>query len=161
MLFMKGFPVRKKIALLTVVSAFVVGLAAVPSANAAYIYATLDYKATDLCRTAPDVLTYKLQMKVKFRRSGVPAPSKVRIGYQVLNADSKAVLKSGIFSLKRKNGYKGKTATISATAGTALTYHISGKFTVFGKSTKANFTYPDDVPTVEQMDANPSIFPNC
>lgn len=150
---------RKKFALLTVVSAFVLSLAAVPSANAAYIYASLDYSATDLCRTAPDVLTYKLQFKVKFKRSGVAAPSKVRVGYQVMDTDSKAVLRSGVINLKRSKGYKGKTSRISATAGENLTYHVTGKFTVGGKSTKAKFTFSDFVPSVEQMDA--AGIPNC
>src|SRR4051812_44613938 len=120
---MKGFSVRKKIALLSLCSAFLLALVVVPAASARYISVTVGYEATDLCRSAPDVLTYKLQFKAKVKRSGVAKPDKVRIGYQVLNADSLQVLISGTTNLKRSAGYKGKTSTITATAGQNLSYH--------------------------------------
>lgn len=159
--FKKGFSVRKKVTLLSLVAAFVMALVVVPTASARYIYVTVGYEATNLCRTAPDVLTYKLQFKAKIKRSGVAKPDKVRIGYQVLDASSLQVLRSGTTNLKRSKGYKAKTSTISATAGQSLSYHLNMKYTVEGKSSKSKITSPDQVPTVEQMDANPSIFPNC
>lgn len=70
---------RKKIALLSLVSAFVVAMVAVPTANAAYIKVTVNYSFANICRPAPDVLTYKLKFKGKVERSGIPKPEKVRI----------------------------------------------------------------------------------
>ncbi|MGH2959627.1 MAG: hypothetical protein ACRDKE_08480 [Solirubrobacterales bacterium] len=150
---------RKKIALLSLVSAFVIALVAVPAANAAYIYVTVGYEATNLCRTAPDVLTYKLKFKAKIKRSGVPKPAKVRIGYQVLDSSSLAVVRSGVTNLKRSNGYSGKTSTISGTAGQGLTYHLNMKYTVLGKTSKSKISSSDTIPSVEQMDA--AGVPNC
>lgn len=150
---------RKKIALLSLCSAFLLGLVIVPAASARYIYVTVGYEATDLCRTAPDVLTYKLQFKAKIKRSGVAKPDKVRIGYQVLDASSLQVLRSGTTNLKRSKGYKAKTSTISATAGQSLSYHLNMKYTVEGKSSKSKITSSDQVPSVEQMDA--AGVPNC
>jgi hypothetical protein len=151
--------VRKKIALLSLVSAFVVALVAVPAANAAYITVTLGYSVSNICRTAPDVVTYKLKFKATVKRSGVPKPEKVRVGYQVLDSTTKKVLRSGVTNLKRKNGYTAKSSRITATAGQQLTYHLTGKYTVLGDDTKAKFTYPDFIPSVEQMDA--AGFPSC
>ena len=158
---MKGFSVRKKFALLTLCSTFLLALVLAPTASARYISVTVGYEATDLCRTAPDVLTYKLQFKAKVKRSGVAKPDKVRIGYQVLDASSLQVLASGTTNLKRSKGYKAKTSRISATAGESLSYHLNMKYTVEGKSSKSKITSPDTVPSVADMDANPSIFPNC
>ncbi|MGK2877993.1 MAG: hypothetical protein ACSLFF_05400 [Solirubrobacterales bacterium] len=144
---------RKKIALLSVLSALAVGLFAVPSASASYISVTVGYEAVDLCRTAPDVLSYRLQFKAKIRRSGVPKPDKVRIGYQVLDSNSLAVVRSGVTSLKRSKGYKGKTSRISGTAGQNLTYHLNMQYTVLGKTSKSKTTGFDTIPSVETMDA--------
>jgi hypothetical protein len=152
---------RKKIALLSLVSAFVVALVAVPAANAAYIYVTVSYEATNLCRTAPDVLTYKLKFKAKIKRSGVDKPDKVRIGYQVVDSSSLAVVRSGVTNLKRKSGYSAKTSTITARADQGLTYHLNMKYTVEGKTSKSKISSPDTIPSVAQMDANPTIFPYC
>lgn len=57
-------------------------MVAVPAASAAYIYVTVSYQATNLCRTAPDVVTYKLKFKAKIKRSGGEKPEKVRVGYR-------------------------------------------------------------------------------
>jgi hypothetical protein len=151
--------VRKKIALLSVVSAFILALVIVPAASARYIYVTARYEATQLCRTAPDTLTYKLKFSVKIERSGVDKPKTVRIGYQVLNADSLSVLKSGVVNLKRSSGYKAKSARISVTAGQSLSYHLNMKYTVEGKTSKSKTTSGDTVPSVEAMDA--AGVPNC
>lgn len=150
---------RKKITLLSLVAAFVMALVVVPTASARYIYVTVSYEATDLCRTAPDVLTYKLQFKAKIKRSGVAKPDKVRIGYQILDADTLAVLRSGTTNLKRSKGYKAKTSTISGRAGENLSYHLNMKYTVEGKSTKSKVTASDTIPSVETMDA--AGVPNC
>jgi hypothetical protein len=159
---MKGFSVRKQIALLSLCSAFVLALVAVPTANASYIKPELtQFKAVEICRPAPDALTYKIQMKVKWTAIGVSKPSKIRIGYQAIDADSLKVLRSGILNLKKSKGYKGKTSRITASAGESLKYHITGKYVSGGHSVKSKFTLTDQIPTVEQMDANPSAFPNC
>jgi hypothetical protein len=155
------FPLRKKIALLSLISAFVVALVAVPVANAAYIYVTVSYEATNLCRTAPDVLTYKLKFKAKIKRSGVEKPEKVRIGYQVVDSSSLEVVRSGVTNLKRSSGYSAKTTTITARADQGLTYHLNMKYTVGGKSSKSKISSPDTIPSVAKMDANPTIFPYC
>lgn len=152
---------RKKLALLSLVSAFVVALVAVPAANAAYISVTVSYKVTNLCRSAPDVLTYKLKFKAKIKRSGVAKPKKVRIGYQVVDSSSLAVVRSGVTNLKRKSGYSSKTSTITARADQGLTYHLNMKYTVNRKSSKTKISSPDTVPSVAQMDANPTAFPFC
>lgn len=151
---------RKKITLLSLSAAFVLALVAVPSANAYYIQPKLtQFDAVKLCRTAPDVLTYKIEMKVKWTVSGVSKPSKIRIGYQAMDSNSNKVLRSGILNLKRSKGYKGTTSRISATAGSDLKYHITGKYTVYGKDVKSKFTLTDFIPSVEQMDA--AGIPNC
>ncbi len=150
---------RKKIALLSLAASFACALVAVPAANASYIYVSVGYKATDLCRTAPDVLTYKLQFQATITRSGVDKPKKVRIGYQILDASSLAVLRSGTVNLKKSSGYKAKTARISATAGENLSYHLNMKYTVDGQTSKKKITDTDSVPSVESMDA--SGVPNC
>lgn len=157
----RSLSVRKKLALLSLVSAFVVALVAVPAANAAYIYVTVNYDVTNLCRTAPDVLTYKLKFKAKIKRSGVDKPSKVRIGYQVVDSSSLQVVRSGVTNLKRKSGYSAKTSTITARAGQGLTYHLNMKYSVAGKTSKSKISSPDTIPSVAQMDANPTIFPYC
>jgi len=154
------FPLRKKIALLSLVSAFVVALFAVPAANAAYIFGSINqFQARELCRTAPDVLTYKIKIGVKFKTSGVKKPKKVRIGYQVMDTDTKKVLRSGVMNLKKSKGYKGKTRRITALANQSITYHITGKYTVGGGSAKTKFTEFDNIPSVEQMDT--AGIPNC
>lgn len=152
---------RKKIALLSLVSAFVVAMVAVPTANAAYIKVTVNYSFANICRPAPDVLTYKLKFKGKVERSGIPKPEKVRIGYQVVDSSTLAVVRSGVTNLKRSSGYTGKTSTITARAEQGLTYHLNMKYTVLGKTSKTKISSPDTIPTVADMDANPSIFPFC
>jgi hypothetical protein len=152
--------VRKKIALLSLIAAFVLALVAVSSASASYIQGTVTkFDPTHLCRTAPDVLTYKIEMQVKFTASGVSKPKKVRMGYQVMDSDTKKVLRSGVLNLKKSQGYKRKTSRISATAGTNIKYHVTGKYRSGGKDVKTKFTTYDSIPSVEAMDA--AAVPNC
>ncbi len=150
---------RKKLALLSLVSAFLLALVVVPVASADSIFVSVGYKATGLCRTAPDVLTYKLEFKAKITAVGVTKPKKVRIGYQILDANSLAVLRSGTVNLKKSSGYKAKTKRISATAGQSLSYHLNMKYTVEGQTAKTKITDSDTVPSVADMDA--AGIPNC
>lgn len=142
---------RKKIALLTT-AALMFALVVVPAAYASYIKVTVSYGVTDLCRTAPDTLTYKFQFKAKVTRSGVAKPRKVRIGYQVLDASSLQVLESGVTNLYRSKGYKAKSSRVSAKAGQNLNYHFNMKYTTGGKTSKAKLTDTDTIPSVETMD---------
>jgi hypothetical protein len=157
---MKGLSVRKKIALLSLSTIFAVSLVSAGAAQASSITGTItEFDPVHLCRTAPDVLTYKIEMQVKFVAIGVSKPKTVRMGYQVMNADTKAVLRSGVLNLKKKKGYKGRSSTISATAGTNIKYHVTGKFRSGGKDVKTKFTSYDSIPSVEAMDA--AGVPNC
>lgn len=70
-------------------------------------------------------------------------------------------MRSGVTNLKRSSGYTGKTSTITARAEQGLTYHLNMKYTVLGKTSKTKISSPDTIPTVADMDANPSIFPFC
>lgn len=131
-----------------------------PVADASSISARITkFDPTQLCRTAPDVLTWKIEMQVKFTAVGVSKPKKVRMGYQVMNADSKKVLRSGVLNLKKSKGYKGKSSRISATAGESIKYHVTGKYRSSGKDVKTKFTIYDSVPSVEAMDA--AGLPDC
>lgn len=107
------------------------------------------------------VPTHKLKFKAKIKRSGVDKPEKVRIGYQVVDSSSLQVVRSGITNLKRSSGYTAKTSTITARADQSLTYHLNMKYTVGGKSSKSKISSPDTIPSVAQMDANPTLFPYC
>lgn len=145
---------RKKLALVSLMAATAVALFAAQSAYASYIFVTGELRGvTDLCRPVPDQLSYRLQFRAKVRASGVKKPSRVRVGWQVVDADSKKNLKSGVLNLKKSKGYKGETNRITVTQDEYLIYHVNLKYTVNGKTKKAKADFTDHVPTTADMDA--------
>jgi hypothetical protein len=143
--------VRKKLLLLSA-AVLALALVVVPAANAAYISVTAKYSVTDMCRTAPDTLSYRFQFTAKVVRSGVPKPSKVRIGYQVLDASNLQVLGSGVTNLYASKRYKAKSKRVSAKAGQQLNYHFNMSYRVAGMKRGAKLSDTDSIPSVEQMD---------
>lgn len=145
---------RKKIVSASLLAAVVLSLAAAQSAFASYIFVTGELQgATGLCRPAVDKLSYRLQFKAKVTASGVKKPSRVRVGWQVVDADTKNSIKSGVLNLKKSKGYKGETNRIVATADEYLVYHVNLKYTVQGKTKKAKADFTDHVPTVAELDS--------
>lgn len=144
---------RTKLVLLATVAAFTLALVAAPTASARYIKVTAMYSYTGFCRPAPDQLSFKLVFKAKVKRRGVAKPDKVRIGYQVMHADTMSVFKSGVVNLKRSKGYKATSPYVTAPAGTPLLYHFNMKYVSEGRTVKAKLTDTDAVPSVEDMDA--------
>jgi hypothetical protein len=156
---MKGFPVRKKIALLSLVSVFTVGLIAAGSAQASYVGVFVTPTATDFCLPAPDQLSYRLSFKASVTAVGTSKPSKVRIGFQVLDSDTKRVIRSGVVNLKRSKGYKADTPKFTGTADEKISYHLNMSYKSGGKTLKKKKSFPDQIPSVDQL-AN-STLPAC
>jgi hypothetical protein len=156
---LKGISVRKKIALLTLVATFAISLFAVQSAYASYVNVFVTPSATGFCRTAPDILSYRLAFKADVTASGVAKPKKVRIGFQVVDSDTKRVIRSGVVNLKKKSGYKGQTKRFEAVAGENLSYHVNMSYTIKGSTKKLKKSYPDSIPSQAELDA--AGLPNC
>jgi hypothetical protein len=145
---------RKKLALASLLAVVAISLAAAQTAFASYIFVRGELRGvTGLCRPTPDQLSYRLQFRAKVTASGVKKPSKVRVGWQVVDADTKNNIKSGVLNLKKSKGYKGETRRITVTQNEYLIYHVNLKYTVNGRTKKAKADFSDHVPTTADMDA--------
>lgn len=143
---------RSKISFLLSLCALVALFALLPSSASASFVSVVVTPSTDgYCSPAPDQISYHLTFKAKVRASGTAKPKKVRIGYQVLDADTKAVLRSGVVNLKKSSGYKAKGARFTATAGQNLVYHLNMKYTSGGKTVKSKRDYDDYVPSADAL----------
>lgn len=145
---------RKKLALISLLAALAVSAIAAQSAFASYIFVTGQLAGfSDQCRPTPDQLSYRIVFKAKVTASGVKKPSKIRIGWQVLDADTKNVVRSGHLNLKKSKGYKGETTKIVASQDEYLVYHVNLKYTTGGRTKKAKGDFSDHIPTTAEMDA--------
>ncbi len=150
---------RKKIALVSVIASLAVMFAMAQAAYASYVSVFVSYKAAGLCQPAVDQVSYRLTFKADVTAIGVSKPSKVRVGYQIVDSDTKRVLRSGITNLKRSKGYKGQTSRFTAVAGENLSYHLNMKYTVGGKTKKLKKSFPDFIPSSATL--NGAGLPAC
>lgn len=144
---------RKKIALISVVASLAVMFALAQVAQAAYLNVYVGYSYGAQCQPAPDQLSYRLKFKGTVTASGVAKPSKIRIGYQVVDAVSKQVLRSGVTYLNRSSGYKGQTSRFTVVGGQSLSYHLNMKYTAGGKTRKLKKSFPDTIPSAATINA--------
>lgn len=144
---------RKKIALLSLAAVFAVALVTAGTAQASYLGVFVTPTAKDFCRPAPDSLSYRLAFKAKVTATGISKPSKVRIGFQVVDRDTKRVLRSGVVNLKRSNGYKGQTPKFTAAAEEKLAYHLNMSYWAGGREHKKKKSYDDQIPSQAYMDS--------
>lgn len=140
----------KKIMLLTAVSA-VIAAAGAPSAQAAYLGVFVTYTPTLICQPAPDQVVALLAFKAKVTATGTTKPSKIRIGYQVVNRQTKAVRRSGVLNLKRSKGYKASTPTFQAAVGEPLAVHANMSYKAYGKTRKKKISDDLDVPDLATL----------
>lgn len=151
---------RSKLALfisLVALAALAAALPATASASYSSVYVT---PSTDgYCTPAPGQLSYYLTFKAKVKTIGIAKPKKVRIGYQVLDADTQKVLRSGVVNLKKSSGYKAKGAPFTVVADQKLTYHLNMKYKIGRRTLKSKKSYDDYVPSAEAL-ANSGL-PAC
>jgi hypothetical protein len=142
----------KKLALffsLAVVSAALVALPA--TSSAAYVGVFVTPSATGFCTPAPGLLSYKLSFKAKVTATGTTKPKQVRIGYKVADADTGAVLRSGVLNLKKKSRYRGMSKRFTATADQRLYYYVNMRYRAYGKQQKDKRRLNDSIPSAEKL----------
>lgn len=142
---------KRKIALFLALATCSALLVGAQSTSAAYLSVYVTPSAEGFCVPAPAQLSYRLAFKAKVTASGTSKPKKIRIGFQVVDANSKRVLRSGVVNLKRSSGYKGKTPRFTADAGQQLTYHLNMSYYAYGKKRTLKKSYPDEIPSAEQI----------
>lgn len=108
---------------------------------------------TDACRPTPDTLSYRLVFTADVTAIGTSKPKKVRIGFQVVDRDSKRVLRSGVVNLKRSKGYKAETPKFTANADQKLSYNVNLSYTSGGKKRKKKANFKDQVPSLAYMES--------
>lgn len=144
---------RKKIALLSLLSVLVVALVAVPAAQASYLSVFVKVGRTDGCRPTPDTLSYRLAFTADVTAVSIAKPKKVRVGFQVVNRDTKRVLRSGVVNLKRSKGYKAESPRFTANADEKLSYNVNISYESGGKTRKKKANLKDQIPSLSYMDA--------
>lgn len=143
---------RSRISFLISLGALCAMFALIPSsASASYVSVGVTPSTDGYCSPGPDQISYRLTFKAKVKASGVAKPKKVRIGYQVLDADTRVVLRSGVVNLKKSSGYKGQGKRFTATAGQNLVYHLNLQYKSGGRTIKAKRDYDDFVPSAEAL----------
>lgn len=141
---------RKKLALMTALSLVVLACAA-QTASASYIFVQVTPTENVTCQPTPESVRLFLSFKAKITVSGTSKPKKVRIGYQVIDRNTKGVLRSGVLNLKRSKGYKGSTPTYDANAEQQLSYHLNMSYKSGGKTKKLKKTYDSDIPSAAYL----------
>jgi methionine-rich copper-binding protein CopC len=156
---MNGSTRRKRVALLSLAAVFAVSLIAAGSAWAWAVRVTVTPRAADLCRAAPDLIGYRLVFNGMVEANGVTAPDTIRVGYQVVDRSTKRVLRSGAVTLRSSSEYQSQTPRFMATSSEAVSYHLNFYTKVAGHTLKSKKTFPDQIPSQEQLDA--SGLPDC
>jgi hypothetical protein len=152
--------VRKKLALFSVLATLAVSLFAAQAAYASYTYVLVTPNATGFCRTAPDVLSYRLAFTAQVTAVGISKPKQARIAFQVVDSDTKRVIRTDVVYLKRSKGYKGQTKRFEGTAGENVTYHLNLSYSTGGtKTKKLKKSFDDTIPSQADMDS--AGVPNC
>lgn len=130
------------------------------TASAASISVVASYGFADICVPAPAQLSYRLTFSAKVKASGIAKPSKIRIGFQINDAVTKRVLRSGVTNLHRSKGYKGgKTPRFTVDADQLLTYHLNMSYKAGGRTLKKKASFDDVVPSADQIER--SGLPGC
>lgn len=149
---MKGSPVRKKVALFSTLFVLAASLVAASSASAAYLGVTVTPTEYVACQPEPGSVGMLLGFKAKVTARGTTKPSKIRIGFQVLDSETKRVIRSGVVNLKRSKGYKAKTPGYVLTDGQMVSYHVNMSYKGYGKTRKLKKTYNSVAPTQAELD---------
>lgn len=142
---------KRKIALFLALATCSALLVGAQSASAAYLGVTVSYEPTGFCVPAPAQLSYRLKFKAKVTAIGTSKPKKIRVGFQVVDDNTKRVLRSGVTNLKRSKGYKAETPRFTADAGQQLSYHLNMSYYAYGKKRKLKKTFSETIPTAEQI----------
>lgn len=155
---------RKKIALLTTFAA-VAALALVPSSQAASssIKVTTSYDFANFCRPAVDQLQYQFVFKAKIKRRNSPLPRNVVVRYRVLDNATGQSYGSGKVTLTKRNKWTNLSNPVIATAGASVTYELTSTYKAprTGRNVKAKGSFPDQIPTVADLDAANPPLPSC
>lgn len=153
MKYMKGFTLRKRVALLSLASVMAVSLIAAGSAWAWSVSVRVHPEATDLCRPAPDLIAYRMVFTATVQADGIAAPDKVRVGYQIVDRGTKRVLRSGAINLKSSKGYQATTARIMGTASQKVSYHLNLTAYAGGHKLKSKKSFSEQLPSQEELDS--------
>jgi hypothetical protein len=157
--YMKGFTRRKKVALLSLTAVFAVSMIAAGSAWAWSVTVAVQPQPQDFCQPAPDLISYRLGFTARAEAAGIAPPDKIRIGYQVVDRSTKRVLRSGVVMLLSSKNFVGQTPRMLSVASQKVSYHLNMSYQVGGRISKSKKTYPDVIPSQEELDA--SVLPVC
>lgn len=144
---------RSRITKISVLVVLAIAVFGAQNAYASYLGVTVTPTAYVVCQPTTDTVGMYLGFSATVTAIGTSKPSKIRIGYQVVDRDSKRVIRSGVTNLKRSKSYKATSDGFVVTLSEKLAYHLNMSYKSGGKTHKLKKTFNANAPDQAALDS--------